>query len=342
MNMKNYFVLILLISANLTSSGQNIDASPVGIMISHSHPKGGWMASYSYMNMEMKDNLAGDHVITKDDIFFKNYNMAPEKMRMQMHMLMLMYGITGRLSVMAMASYNDNSMNMESYAAGHVHGGSTDVTPGVFHSHHSSGLSDIKLWALYKLFNGENSSVVLSAGINIPTGSIDIAKGEHSTFPGEHQAYMMQLGTGSFDLMPGLTYYKRSGKIAWSAQVLGNVRPFYNSNDYRTGSDVTLNIWGAYLFCSNLSASLRAEAIYGGSISGKDAAINSLSEPDAAIENHGGLKTNSYAGINYYINKSILKDTKIGIEAGIPFYQYVNGIQMSNSFTWFASITKSF
>lgn len=341
MNAKICFVIAVVLLIGNSINAQNLDASPAGIMISHSHPKDGWMFNYTYMNMLMKKNLSGTEKISIEDIFNRNYSMAAEKMKMDMHMIMAMYGITGRLTVMMMASYNVNSMNMQSYATGHVHGGS-NADASLFHTHSSGGFGDVKLWALYKIGNGEGSSLVLSAGLNMPTGDINVEAGEHALFPGQRQSYMMQLGTGSFDLMPGLTYYKRTGKLAWSAQALMNIRPFENENGYRQGSDVTFNIWSAYSFNSSFSASFRGEIFNGDVISGRDPMISTLAEPDANPVNHGGIKGNTYAGFNYYLNKGLLHDTKLGIEFGIPVYQNVKGVQMSTAYSLFVSITKSF
>lgn len=336
-----YFVLVLMIFLHNTQVfSQGIDASPAGIMISHGHPKGGWMVSYTFMNMMMNGNLSGTEKVSDDEIFINDYSMSPQKMQMDMHMLMAMYGLTGRLSFMLMASYSDYRMDMKSYAAGHVHGGSG--APSLNHTHHTSGVGDTKLWALYKLVNGEGSSLVLSAGLNLPSGNYKIPAGEHAIIEGERQAYMMQLGSGSYDLMPGLTFYKKSGKLAWSAQALANIRPFENPLGYHIGSDLTLNVWGAYYFGSAFSASLRAEGFEGGKINGSDPMIYVLSEPDANPDNHGGTKANAYAGINFYFNKSFMRNSKIGVELGLPFYQNLNGPQMATQYSLNAGIVKSF
>lgn len=336
-----YLILLVAFTCWLKADAQVMDAAPAGIMISHAHPKGGFMISYSYMNMMMEENLSGTRKVSDNEIFQKNYSMSPEKMKMDMHMLMLMYGLTGRLSFMLMANYNIYKMDMKSYSAGHVHAGST-ATPSLFHTHESSGLGDVKFWMLYKLLNGENSSLVFSVGVNLPTGDTHIAAGEHATFAGQRQSYMMQMGTGSYDIMPGLTYYKNQGKIAWSVQALANVRPFNNDLDYHYGNDVTVNAWAAYHIGSSLTASVRTEFFEGGKIKGSDEMIYPLSEPGADTENYGGSRANAYAGINYYIAKSFMRNTKIGIEAGMPFYQNLNGPQMATQYILNAGITKSF
>src|SRR5207244_1660450 len=161
-----------------------------------------------------------------------------------------------------------------------------------------------------KLLRAEGSSLALIGGINKPTGPIDIDGGDNMMYTGLRLPYMMQLGTGTFDLLPGITYLKKSGKISWSAQLLSSIRPFYNSIGYHYGSDLTLDAWVAYQWKSCLSASLRLEGYGSNAIAVSDAAIYYNPpynlEPDANPQNYGGKRVSSYAGLNYYFNNSHL------------------------------------
>ncbi len=48
----------------------------------------------------------------------------------------------------------------------------------------------------------------------------------------------MQLGSGTFDLDPGLTYLGESRRMAWMLQSAATVRLGANSRDYRLGNSV--------------------------------------------------------------------------------------------------------
>jgi hypothetical protein len=319
---------------------QPVDRSPAGIMISHSHPRGGSMLAYTYMGMRMKGNLSGSDRITDDEIFRRDYSMSPQEMNMDMHMIMAMYGVTGRLSFMAMFGYTGNSMDMTSYASGHSHGSGNSGS--ALHSHESSGMSDTKLWGLYKLYNGIGSSVLASMGISLPTGNFRVIAGEHGTIPGERAGYMMQPGTGTWDLMPGITWLKSGSRATYSLQALGIVRPFRNASDYRWGEELNVNAWGSYSLRPMLSVSLRGEAIISSAISGRDALIYSYTEPASNPGNYGGIRINGLAGINLYVTKGFLRDSKIGFEFGQPLYQFVNGIQQKYQSALIATVSKSF
>lgn len=317
------------------------DHSPVGVMISHGHPKGGWMVSYSFMQMQMKGNRSGTDAIADENVF-SQYLMSPQSMHMDMHMIMVMYGLSGRLSFMAMAAYQKSEMKMI-------------MLPGVMHMHHgmemsstsgdmdmsSSGIGDTRIWGIYKLMNAESSSLVFSLGVNLPTGSIDL-DGKPPMYEGLRMPYMMQLGSGSVDFLPGITYLKNHKKISWSVQGLSVLRLMDNANSYHYGNEFVVNAWTSYKFGSLFSTSLRAEAVNSDKISGADKQIYYAMEPDADPKNYGGTRVNAYLGGNFYLSKGILSDTKIGFEFGAPVFQDVNGIQLGTSYCWTAGITKSF
>ena len=101
----------------------------------------------------MSGNLSGSKSISDQQIF-QNYIMSPDKMMMQMHMLMLMYGVSNKLTLMAMLNYNVQSMNMNMFPV------SVSQMPGMDMTSNNgkmngttSGLSDTKLYAIYKLLN---------------------------------------------------------------------------------------------------------------------------------------------------------------------------------------------
>jgi hypothetical protein len=86
----------------------------------HGHGKGMWMFEYEFMGMHMEGLLDGTDSVDSRDISgalpgpipSKDYMMSPTEMRMDMHMFMLMYGLTDKISIMGMFSYLDNEMDM--------------------------------------------------------------------------------------------------------------------------------------------------------------------------------------------------------------------------------------
>lgn len=340
--MKIYSILLIFILSSSHISAQENDLSPAGVMISHAHSKGGWMFSYTYMNMYMKGNLQGQDAIT-DDKIYNSYIMSGNTMKMQMHMLMAMYGVTGRLTLMAMANYQSSDMTMNIFSGAihtHVHNGSStmnymDLTM------HTKGLSDTKLTAIYKMLNAEHAVVVGSLGINLPTGDFQMAGNPHAEAPTDHYPYAMQGGSGTIDFSPGITYLHTKNKLTYSGQAIATIRPFDNALNYHLGNEYMGNVWAAYKALKFASASVRLEGVVSDEISGYDQYLEFMHEPSSSASNYGGSRIQSYFGLNFYPGKGVLKNSKFGLEFGMPIYNNVNGIQMKLRNTLFASYTIS-
>ncbi len=322
------------------------DLSPAGIMLGHEHAKGTWRLSYRYMDMYMKGNVSGTEKV--DDYYvFNNYLMSPENMRMDMHMVMAMYGFTDRFSLMTMFNYNVLSMDMNMLPGTTMmhHDGSTMVMTAS-NSHmttKTSGLGDTKLYAMYALLNKNEHHVFVTAGFNIPTGSIGLkGKMDDMLYAGQRLPYMMQMGSGSFDFMPGVTYLLKMNKLSISTQLTSIIRPFNNRHSYRLGNELTFNCWAAYKFLSWVSGSVRVESNSTGAIRGKDVTLYEGAEPAAFSKNYGGQNANGYLGLNFYVNNGCFKNNKFSVEYGIPVYQNFNGIQMSTINTVYAGWLISF
>ena len=288
--------------------------APAGIMTDHVHEKGKFGIAYSFMNMTMSGNQSGTNSISDNQIF-TNYLVSPGKMNMQMHMLMPMYGITDRLTAMAMINYNINTMTMNIQPGANP----ADLPPccraaaianeNLPSKMKSSGLGDTKLYLLYNLLGSCNQRLVIGAGVSLPTGSID-KKGSTNQGSNSILAYNMQLGTGTYNLLPSLVYTAQLNRFTIGAAFQSNIKLGVNSNNYSWGNEYSFSPWVAYKITTWASVSLRGEAYYMNDLYGYDAAINQTasSDPTANVYNYGSRKMiNALAGINLFANKSFLE-----------------------------------
>lgn len=296
--------------------------APIGVMGDHYHHKGGLMFSYRFMNMTMDGNIQGDQSIN-DASIFENYMMSPKNMSMQMHMLGLMYGIKDRVTLMVMANYLENEMNltsMEGMAGGHA----------------SAGIGDIKFSLLVGLLEMKNQSLILKGGLSIPTGSID--ESEMHLHSGMHEImmnlpYPMQLGSGTWDVLWGATYLAQKNKFTLGVQPSGVIRIGKNENDYRFGNEYQLSSWGSYRVNNWLSTSFRATGIYIDDVIGKDKDMVFNMAPTSDFRNTGGWLVNANAGLSIRIPNGKCEGLILGLEYGLPVYQDWKGIQMKRTGT---------
>jgi len=302
------------------------NTTPAGVMVSHVDQKNEWMFSYKFMGMTMGGIETGTLGNNSDNKGYANYEMLPSAMRMDMHMIMLMYGITDKLTLMAMANYNVNTMSMQivndttnQASHNHVHHQNTNE-----HLQKNSGLGDIKLSALYALVKNKNHMFILCGGISLPTGKINQTVITGSSI--NRLAYNMQNGSGTYDFLPCVNYLFQKNKFSFSLQGSGVIRTNYNTLGYKFGNEVTINSWVAHQWSEFLSTSFRMEANYCERIAGNDSGLNPFSEPAANSVNYGGKRISAYVGLVLHPQKEIMKKNSFGFEYGIPVYQNLNGV----------------
>lgn len=290
------------------------------------------MISYRFMTMQMEGNLVGTDEISSDEIATTIDNrfappptlrVVPEEMSMNMHMIGAMYAISDKLTLMGMTMIISNEMDHTTYQG--MMG--TNVL-GEFTTK-SSGLGDTKLTALYKL----SGKTHFNLGVSIPTGSIE-EEGQVLAPTGMEPTlrfpYPMQLGSGTWDLLPAFTYVSRSEKLGWGSQLNAVFRLGENEFDYSLGNKLGLTAWGSYLFANWLSGSLRLDFTNTGKIDGMDSNIAApvqTANPDF----QGGTRLDGLVGLNVTGQSGFVRNQRLAVEFGLPLFQDLNGPQLKTT-----------
>ena len=135
--------------------------------------------------------------------------------------------------------------------------------------------------------------------------------------------YPMQLGSGTVDILPGITYMNELGKYSMGAQLSGILRLTENSRDYRLGHQLEATYWSAYKLTDFLSISARLRYQTQGAIEGADSALGLVNPMNPSLrtvptpfpENFGGSQLFFGGGLNVYIPDGPLKNIRIAGEA---------------------------
>ena len=339
-----------------TGTGHD-DYSPLGVMGDHAHQAGDAMFSYRYGIMEMNGNLIGSTPVSTQDIFDEGFTMAPTSMRMEMHMLGAMYAASDSITLMAMLPLKRIEMSSRMSMP--------NSTP---QKAETSGAGDLKLAGIFPLWAaGDHSRTLrLNAGLSIPTGSIK------ETDPGTtmRMAYPMQLGSGTFDLLPGLTYISEKFGGSWGTQVASVIRLGENGEGYSLGNRFQATTWYSRKLNDMLSVSARIEGATWGNIDGQDAAmIETMSmSPNARADLRGGERVDILFGLNIFLDtdrwdkwdrlfidkdngqllqakpqeNSMDKETRLAIEIGFPVHQDLDGPQMKSDWSLMVGLQVSF
>ncbi len=293
-------------------------ADPFGVIGGHSHHAGGWMISYKYMRMFMKGMRDGTNGLTNSQVISQGYMATPTKMTMEMHMLGLMYAPLDELTLMVMAPYVIKKMD-------HVRmNGTTFIRE-------SEGIGDIKLTATYFVLNKKLFHLHFNFGISFPTGSID------ESFGGARLPYPMQIGSGTFDLLPGITYLGQAGNLDWGLQFKTEIRLGDNKHNYTLGNRYHITFWGAYQWFKLLSTSVRINTLIWENIDGADSQLNPAMIPNADPNKQGGRRMDLLFGTLFYLPFGHIKP-RLGIEIGFPIYQSLNGPQLETDWMLTAGI----
>lgn len=320
------------------------DHAPIGVMADHAHKKGEVMLSMRAMHMEMEGSQIGTDSVSPDIIATTIPNrfasvpgqpptlrIVPTEMRTDMYMLGAMHAPSDAVTLMVMGSYIEKEMDHITFqgAAGTTQLGNFTTNP--------TGIGDLKVAALFPLLGhpdpaaDKRDELTLKAGISVPTGSItqtdDILTPMGGT-PTVRVPYMMQLGTGTWDLEPALTYKARRGQMGFGVQGSASIKLGRNDQSYSFGDVYEGTAWVSYRPAQWVSFSGRAKARSTNRVDGIDPMIVGpvqTANPDF----QGGERLDLIAGVNLVATGGPLAGHRLGIELGAPVYQDLNGPQLA-------------
>jgi hypothetical protein len=138
----------------------------------------------------------------------------------------------------------------------------------------------------------------------------------------------MQLGSGTWDFNPSITYTGATESSFWGAQVVATVRmQDRNSSGYALGNVYQSSLWGGYRLTDRLSASVRGVYTRQGAIRGEfDGTFRQLSPVDYT-SNYGGRYWDLGVGMTYTLGGR-WAGNQIGVEYVQPLKDDVNGYQL--------------
>jgi hypothetical protein len=293
----------------------------------HTHEKGEVMLSYRLMWMGMNGMRDNDESVSRSHVL-NDFRVTPTKMEMQMHMFGVMYAPIDRLTLMLMVPYVILDMDHR-------------TRMGTSFTTRSKGIGDIRATALVELWETEGHKIHANIGMSFPSGSLThtdrtpMSDGAKVRLP-----YPMQIGSGSYDFLPGLTYNGHNEAFSWGGQARGEVRLNDNHARYRLGNEYALTGWGAYEFTNWLSASLRFEWQHNLNINGRDrsldTALNMAVVPTVDPGRRAGMRLDALAGLNFLIPSGFIEGVRLAVEAGIPAYQRLDGPNLETD--WIATV----
>ncbi|MDD2800144.1 MAG: DUF3570 domain-containing protein [Methylococcales bacterium] len=332
---------------------------PAGVMFGHvMTTPGDIMVGYRYMYSRQDGRMLHENELAADqDIVSNGCNLepgltcrtSPAFMNMHMHMLDIMYAPTSWLNLMVMPQFMDMDMKVRSLGGvtpdvnrDHLHGG-----------HETGGVGDTGLYAMFKLYQGAGHDINMGVGVTAPTGTVDIKLKRMHTKDEGYIHYGMQLGSGTWDFKPSITYTGKVDDWSWGAQVNGTKRlENRNQAGFAFGDQLQSTAWGSYSLFNWLSASVRGIYTVQGAVKHQfNAVIGDTSDQGGVAilsdmgdvnpkegsmdnpKNYGGRYWDVGFGLNATIPSGSLAGNTFSVEWLQPVEDDVNGYQLERDGT---------
>jgi len=348
LNFPSWCITTLLVLAPHAMATSRPDAhAPISVLADHTHSKGEIMLSYRYMHMHMAgnrhgtDSLAPSYIATNTaNAFFglpgqpPKLRVVPTKMTMAMHMLGIMYAPSDTITLMAMANYAEKTMQHVTFQGS---GGTTEL--GTFFTT-TRGIRDSTLAGLIKLHSSSKNSLHGIVGLSLPTGN-NRKTGKILTpmgaRPSPRLPYPMQAGSGTLDLITGLTYVRYWDHWSAACQWRSIWRVRDNDEGYSLGNEHTLSTWASRVISPRVSISARLTAFNRSNIHGQDPLI--IAPVQTADPNYqASRRLDAGVGINF----SSYGGHRLALELNIPIHQDLDGPQLETDWQLTAGYQWSF
>lgn len=317
--------------ADIIAAGFRPDAhGPAGTMADHVHKRGDLMIGLMWMHEDYGgSNRSGTDAIDDSAIAAAGYASKSDAMTMDMAMLHVMYAPSDWVTLMLVPSWMRMGMTMKGLPV--VAGSSAMhmLMPGQTMDHSVKGLGDTQFGALVALSRRPELSAHAGLMISAPTGDAT-----RKSASGSYVHYMMQGGSGTWDINPSFTLHGTTSAFGWGAQASYLFRA-QKENDagFRFGDRFAATAWLSKPVSDKLSLSTRLAWSSEQAVSGHYNSTHSHASPPDRQANYGGDRLEGGLGFNALVGKRL----RIGGEISTPLYQNLNGIQLPKR--WGANIS---
>ncbi len=318
-----------------------------GMMNDHMHEGGEFMIGLRLERQSSSGtNRSGTDVIADSAILAAGYNSRASAMEMDMVMVDLMFAPTETITLMVMPHYMWHKMeivgidpaNDGEHTDEGEHGGHSGVPFGEVHAHGTQGFGDTLVSASLRLAGGSEMRAHATLGLWVPTGSVSKRNAD-----GTFVHYMMQPGSGTWDVEPALTIGGQTGLLGWGGQASYRWRSDNsNASGFAFGDKARATGWLSYLLSSDLGATARLEYEHEGIIQEHYNGPHQHAAPVDRQANYGGDVVSAGMGLNWRLPLAVARRPQLGAEVSVPLYQNLNGIQSPRDWRLSFSVAQTF
>ena len=317
-------------------AGTHAAQTPAGVQFAHGLPAAGdfmlaWRVGFSRQAgalLQGSGGVSDQEVVATACAPQAPCRFVPTYMNMQMHMVDIMYAASDRLTLMLMPQFMRMDMNLRELA------GRPPAVPGV-HEHtgiggHSSGsVGDTVLAGLYQFGSLGSGAVHVGLGVSVPTGRVDQELRRMFRADGGLMHFDMQTGSGTWDLLPSVTWLGAWENLQLGAQLSATHR-LHEGNEagYRLGDALQASAWIGRTWSNGLGLSLRAVQAWREDIAGDWRVFNARIGPMDYPHNQGGRSLDAALGLSWTVPAGRLAGHSLALEWSEPVREDLHGVQL--------------
>lgn len=286
---------------------------PPGLTSHFAMEPGEFLWSFTYRRDDQQGNRSGTTPLNQDDIL-DVFTVAPISMLTQTMNLELRLGLTNRVTIAVSAPFSLRD--------------DVNVTETTFFGSFTDDIGDVKASTLLSVLNEGPHILTVGMGVSIPTGEID-ERGQTATSSSAQLPFNMQTGSGSWDLIPSVSFMTQNGFGTFGAHVSSTIHLNENDRGYRLGDRFDMTAWTSYKVNDWIAVSARVLWEEWGSVTEVDPDTDPLEDPRANPFATGGTLIQIPWGVTIYMRDGLLKGNRFSIEYYYPVHEELNGPQLS-------------
>ena len=238
--------------------------APAGISADRTLSGGTLEIAYRFAHLNARGLQFGKANVLEAEVLALGFSFVPLERTIEAHMVSVGLGLTDQLTLLGSAAWLQKNR--------------TTASDSVLFFNETSGVSDVEVDALWDLYREGPYRGHLQMGVIVPTGSFD----NRGTFAGgadQMLPYEMQLGSGSFAVVPGITGQAMNEAGSVGAQIRTVFSLTDNDRGWRPGTRVEGRLWAGYRFNDFISVSGGIRGVQTAAIQGFDPDLETLRDP---------------------------------------------------------------
>ena len=210
------------------------------------------------------------------------------------------------------------------------------TTDALFFETSSKTWGDVSVRGLFDLLEMDEYRVSLTLGATVPTGKLkkrDVGpSGTREILP-----FALQGGSGTIDVLAGLTFLTQNEVASTGAQINTVTRVVDNRRGYRLGDEFSISLWGAHNLSDWVSVSIRGLYETWDDVTGSEPGTDGAIDPGANSFAQGGERIQIPFGVNLFLRDGPFNGHRLLVEWYYPVHQDLHGPQLSAERTFVVS-----